>query len=465
MPENKEDGYMAVTFSEGDIEARASFFPPRGRGAPISDEYISTLLAKLNIVQGIQRDAIREAVTACILSKRVIKDVLIARGDPPVNEVSEYFERNPRLVASHLPTEGRAQDHPRNARVDYRGYSPFIIVKRNQVLAKFHPRSVGQDGRNIHGAVVPYKSIKRDGVAAGENTRFDGQFLFAEISGQLVEVNKVMNVRDSLVIRGPVGYATGNIVFPGDVVIHGPVSDGFTIYSGGSVTIKQTFDVTDVITKADLNVAGGIIGRGRAFVKVGGTLKTKFIDNCQVACRKSILVDKEILNSKIFTMNTLEMGDKGIILGSEIYAIHGIKVGGIGRRSGKSSQIHCGVDFTLQQEQEKCNNRLLMLAAKLEKLRELMDALPAGGEGPERRIKMEQLQNRLEEAREKTSRRISGLTNQAAGDESAVIEASGEIVPGTLIEICQIALFVTEPLKRVRIHLNKREGKLVSQSL
>ncbi|MDR0759415.1 MAG: FapA family protein [Treponema sp.] len=465
MPENKEDGYMAVTFPEGDIEARADFFPPRGKGSPISDEYISALLAKLNIVHGIQWEAIREAVTACILNKRVVKDVLIARGDPPVNEVNEYFERNPNLVASYLPPDGQDQDHPRNARVDYREYSPFIIVKHNQALAKFHPRKVGQDGRNIHGAAVPYKSIKIDGVEGGENTRFDGQFLVAEINGQLVEVNKVMNVRDSLVIRGAVGYATGNIVFPGDVIIHGPVSDGFTIYSGGSVTIKQTFDVTDVITKADLNVAGGIIGRGRALVKVGGNLKTRFIDNCRVACRKSIIVDKEILNSKIFTMNTLEMGDKSIILGSEVYAIHGIRAGSIGRKSGKSSQIHCGVDFTLQQEQEKCNTRLRMLTAKLKKLRELMDALPAGGKSPERRIKMEQLKNRLEEEREKTSRRISGLMDTVMSDENAVIEVSGEIAPGTLIEICQIALFVTEPLKRVRIYLDKRQGKLVSKGL
>jgi uncharacterized protein (DUF342 family) len=465
MPETRGDGYMVVTFSEGDIEARADFFPSFGRGAPISDEYISVLLAKLDIVHGIQWNAIREAVTACTLNRRAVKNVLIAHGDPPVNEMSEYFERNPHLVVSNIPPDEHAQTYPRNARVDYREYSPFIIVKQNQVLAKFHPRKVGQDGRNVHGAVVPYKSIKPEGVAAGENTRFDGQFLIAEINGQLVEVNKVMNVRNSLVIRGAVGYATGNIVFPGDVIIHGPVSDGFTIYSGGSVTIKQTFDVTDVITKEDLNVAGGIIGRGQALVKVGGNLKTRFIDNCRVACRKSIIVDKEILNSKIFTMNTLEMGDKSTILRSEVYAIHGIRAGSIGKKFGKPSHIHCGVDFTLQQEQEKCNNQLRMLAAKLEKLRELMDTLPAGGESPERRIKMEQLQRRLEEEREKVSRRISDLMDAVTSDEDAVIEASGEIASGTLIEICQIAFFVTEPLKRVRIYLDKSQGKLVSKGL
>ncbi|MDR3114620.1 MAG: FapA family protein, partial [Treponema sp.] len=364
MPENRDDGHLVVTFSEGDIEARADFIPLFGRGAPISDKYISTLLEKLNIVHGVKWDAIREAVAACNLNKRTVKNVLIAKGEAPVNEVSEYFDRNPHLVVSNIPPNEEVQDGLRNARVDYREYSPFIIVKQNQVLAKFRPRKVGQDGRNIHGEVIPYKIIKPEGIEGGENTRFDGKFLISEINGQLVQVNNVMNVRDSLFIKGAVGYATGNIVFPGDVIIDGPVCDGFKIYSGGSVTIKQTFDVTDASTKTDLTVSGGIIGRGRALVKVGGNLKTKFIDNCRVACRKSIIVDKEIVNSRIFTMNTLEMGEKSTILGSDVYAIHGIKVGSIGKKSGKSSQIHCGVDFTLQQEKEKYNTQLHILAAK-----------------------------------------------------------------------------------------------------
>jgi uncharacterized protein (DUF342 family) len=220
MPENKNDGYIAVSFSEGDIEARADFFPFFGQGSPISDEYIAALLEKLNIVHGVKWDAIREAVTACNLNRRTVKNVLIAQGDAPVNEVSEHFERNPHLSVSNVPPDEPAQGRRRsNARVDYRKYSPFIIVKQNQVLAKFRPRKVGQDGKNVHGAVVPYKVFKPEGVESGENTRFDGQFLVAEINGQLVEANKVMNVRDSLVIRGAVGYATGNIIFPGEYII------------------------------------------------------------------------------------------------------------------------------------------------------------------------------------------------------------------------------------------------------
>jgi uncharacterized protein (DUF342 family) len=464
MPENKNDGRVIITFTDNDIEARADFFPPVGGGEPVTGDYITMVLSKLNIVYGIDRDAIGKATLACNLNRRIIKNVLIARGDAPENEIGEYLERNPHLQASNLPAGGQAPPQG-NARIDYRSYSPFIIVKQNQVLAKLRPAKVGRNGKNVHGLVVPYKAIRKEGVEAGENTLFDGQFLTAKINGQLVENNRTMNVRNSLVIKGPVGYSTGNITFPGDVVIDGPVSDGFKIYSGGSVTIKQTFDVTDVITKTDLNVAGGIIGRGRALVKVGGNLKTRFIENCRVACRNSITVDKEIINSSVFTMASLEMGDKGIILGSDIYAIHGIRAGGIGRKSGKSTHIHCGIDFTLQQEKEKANNQLRMLSAKLAKVRESLAAPLAEGENPERRARMEELLHRLEDEQKNAGQQITGILQKNVSDESAMVEISGDIIPGTLIEICQIALFITEPIRKVRIRLDKIQGKLVCENL
>jgi len=38
-------------------------------------------------------------------------------------------------------------------------------------------------------------------------------------------------------------------------------------------------------------------------------------------------------------------------------------------------------------------------------------------------------------------------------------------MPGTLIEICQAALFVTETLKKVRIKLDWETNKLVTERL
>ena len=452
---NENDGKIVLTFLDDNFEVRGDFFPPLPGGSPINPDYIKTLLATANIQYGAQTEEIDKAYNECVNEGVIVRDVLVARGDRPVNEILEYMQLNPILNPFEAP--GKAGDA-----VDHRNRSPFVIVKKDQALAKQKSRKPGKEGKNVFGEAFGYEVVRPEGVSGGANTRMDGRFLLATINGQMLVSKKVVSVMDSLVIKGPVGYGTGNIIFPGNVEIEGPVSDGFKIYSGGSVTIKQTFDVTDAITKEDLNVAGGIIGRGRALVKVGGALKTKFIENCQVACRKAIYVETEIINSRVFTLETLEMGDKGRIVGGEIFAVNGVRAGGIGKKTGKAARIHCGIDFTLEQEKEKNNGLLRILAAKLSRLKELMED-PQADE--EKKAKMEVLLRRLEDEQRKAQAKITQLLGRLNASEDAIVEVKNEIVPGTLIEICQIALFVTEPLKKVRIRLDRASGKLVTEKL
>jgi uncharacterized protein (DUF342 family) len=452
---NREDGNLRITFLDNDMEVRADFIPPLGKGKPLDMEQVEEILGKLKIVHGIRREAIKKALEECQTHRKLVKDVVIAKGDPPVSEVAEYFEINPHLNQASGPVDDKSQ-------IDYRARSPFIIVKKDQALARLRPRKAGKEGKNVYGAAIPFQVIRPEGVSGGANTRNDGKLILSEINGQLIENHRELSVQDSLVIKGPVGYATGNITFPGDVFIEGPVSDGFKIYSGGSITIKQTFDVTDVVAKGDLLVAGGIIGRGAALVKSGGAVRTRFIENCRLAARKSITVDSGIINSSVFTLENIDLGEKGMILGGEAYAVHGIKAGGIGKKTGKAPRIHCGIDFTAQQEKEKNNNRLRILAAKLAKLREMM---AASGENGEQRAKLEELLQRLETEQQKAAARVSELLGQINTDENAAVEVQGEIVAGSLIEICQVALFVTEPLRKVRIRLDKNTGKVISEAL
>ncbi|MDR0553863.1 MAG: FapA family protein [Treponema sp.] len=460
MAEKKNDGNMVVAFSENDIEVRADFIPPIGTGAIITEQYTTALLERFNIVYGVYQEVLADTVRQCNLERKIIKDVVIARGDAPEEEVPEYFELNS-ILSEPVPYLTEKQDELRQ--IDYRAISPFVIVKEGQILASLHPYKPGKEGKNVHGIAVPFQVIQPvGGVIGGSNTQTGEKFITSRINGQFIQKGSEISVQESLVINGPVGYATGNIIYPGDVIIDGPVSDGFKIVSGGSVTIKQTFDVTNVITKGDLVVTGGIIGRGVALIKVGGDIKTKFIQNSRVACRKNVIVDTEVVNSSIYAMGSLDLGDKGMVLGGDIYAINGVRAGNIGKKAGKSTAIHCGIDFTIQQEKEKCNNQLRILTAKLGKVREIMDQPELDAE---KRVRMDELLHRLEDEQKKIAARITALLGKPNDNEKAVVEVSGEICPGTLIEICQVALFVTEPLRKVRIQLDVPTGKLIHTPL
>jgi uncharacterized protein (DUF342 family) len=454
---DQNDGNLAVTFSEADLAVHADFIPPFSNGQPLTAEAVASILEKINVNYGVRQDAIDKALAECNAEHRQVKDVIIAAGDSPVNEIAEYYQQNPLLVQRN-----RTPDPAGGGRIDYRSRSPFIIVKKDQALAKLKSRKPGREGKNVHGDALPFSVIRPEGVSGGENTRTEGRLILSNINGQLIEDKKVLRVQETLVIKGGVDYATGNIIFPGDVMIEGPVSDGFKICSGGSVLIKQTFDVTECVTKGDLSVAGGIIGRGAGLLKAGGGIKTKFIENCRVAARKAIIVDSGIINSSVFTLEHIDMGDKGLILGGDIYAVHGVRAGSIGKKAAKAARIHCGIDFTVQQEKEKDNNQLRILAAKLAKLKEMLAAPELSAE---QKTKLEELQRRLEAEQAAVSAKVAELLGRVNTDENAVVEVSGEIAPGTLIEICQIALFVDEPLKKIRIKLDRACGKLVTESL
>ena len=247
---SENDGKITLTFLNDDYEVRGDFYPPMSGGDPISVDYIRSLLQKFNITHGINKEEIRNAYRECIEDQRVVRDVLIAQGDLPVTEILEYMQLNP-ILDTNIAQENEAVDH--------RIRSPFVIVKKDQALAKQKSRKPGKDGINIHGEVKEHESVRPEGVSGGEHTRMDGRFLLSNINGQMIVEKKVINVKESLVTKGSVGYGTGNIVFPGNVVIEGPVSDGFKIYSGGSVTIKQTFDVTDVNEPLLRKLLGDII--------------------------------------------------------------------------------------------------------------------------------------------------------------------------------------------------------------
>jgi len=188
-----------------------------------------------------------------------------------------------------------------------------------------------------------------------------------------------------------------------------------------------------------------------------------------------INVDADIVNSSVYTMENIVMGDKGMILGGEIYAVQGIRTGGIGKKAGRATSIHCGVDFTALQEKERKNYALRIINAKLAKVNELLEKETQAAEGnmtpAEKDIKLQKIAKLTESAKtlaaeqQKTQAAITELLGRLNMADGAVIDVLNEVAPGTIIEICQIALFVTEPLKHVRIRLDRAQGKVVSEPL
>ncbi|MDR0569502.1 MAG: FapA family protein [Spirochaetaceae bacterium] len=453
--DNPYSGNVTLSFLHNDLEVRADFIPPTGAGMHLTADIVLGFLARQGVVYGIRENAVQKAVEESAARNKPVKYVLIARGDPPDDEIPEYFEVNKQLFLRQSPPDPKL-------RIDYRASSPFVIVKKGQILAYKHPKVSGKEGKNVKGASIPYKRRVPEGVSGGTNTKTDDKYITAEINGQFLQDKQIVYVDEQLVIKEGVGYKTGNISFPGNVRIEGPVCEGFKIYAEGSVTITQTLDLTEVITRGDLAVAGGIIGHGQAIAKVRGSIKAKFIENCHITCLKTIHVERAIINSAMYTMDTIDLGDKGFIISGDITAVHGVRAAKIGKAAGRGAKLHCGIDFTVQQELEKVNQQFQFISAKLEKIERFAAQAETRAE---KRIKLEELGGRLKEEHYSLKDRISDLVKRINADENAAVEVYGEIATGTLIEICQVALFVSEPLKKTRVRLDKFYNRLVAEPL
>jgi uncharacterized protein (DUF342 family) len=413
----------------------------------LSVDYARELLARLGIVSGILWDELEEAILRCNLDRKPLRGVVVARGYLPVPEVPEHAELEAKF-RRHGPVVDESVQ-----RVDFRELSSVFVVRAGEAIARIVPKKAGSPGSDVRGTAVPYPRESPESIVAGKNVSLREGALVSSVDGRLVITGGKLDVDEVLVIKEGVDYHTGHIAFPGDVVIEGQVHDGFRLQSGGSIVCKSTLDAFSVEVKKDLVCPQGIIGRRRAQVRVGGSLSAKYIQNCHVAVRGDARVAAAIVNCRVLCLGTVDLGDKGVAMGGEITALHGLRCGRLGNQALQRTVVRVGTDFTVQQRLAQANERMRLIAARSRQV----DAAAAARPGPE----VDKARAELAKAAAAARDLVTELLGKLDADDSAVVEAKGEIFPGVIIEICRISIVVDKPLKACKFRLDKTAGRIV----
>jgi uncharacterized protein (DUF342 family) len=445
-PGQKNDAAVEITVASDGMKAEASFYPSLGDGLPVNPEYVAELMARLGIVAGILTENIADATLQCNLDRRLLHGVVIAQGSEPIDEVPEHASLETRFRREGPIIDQKAQQ------VDFKEISSFIVVKAGETIATMVERRAGVIGCDVFGKDRDFRRRSVQSFAPGKNVTLKDGRLGATVDGLLTIINGRLDVDEVLLIRGAVDYHTGHIVFPGDVIIEGSVGDGFKIWSGGSVICKSTLDAFDVNVKNDLICTQGIIGRRRAQIRAGGELRAKFIQNCKAAVRGDIHVSAAIINSRVYTLGKLDLGDKGVLMGGEASAVHGIRCGRLGNQAYQHTTVRAGTDFTVQQKIDQANERLRMLAARARQIDE-MATVQSG-------TRLDQAKNEIEKAMNVVRTMLSGLLESLDADDGAVIEVKSYIFPGVVVEICRVSIVIDERVKGCRFRLDKMAGKI-----
>jgi len=459
----KADGYVEISISPDEMTAVCDFYPPSEgegfagseEGKPIELESVEKIIEAKGIVTGINWDAINSAIFKCNTERIPVNDVVIAKGSPPKDEIPAHLEIEKELLGD---TKNLDMDQ---RRIDYREVSPFVLVKKGDLLARVVPGVPGILGETVAGKSVPYKTAKIKTLKPGKNVTLKDEYALASCDGRFIKTEDSFAVSEVLEVRGDVDYHTGNIDFPGDVVIYGMVKYGFKVKAGGSVYCQQTLDASEVICGGDLTVNHGIIGKNKGVVKVKGSINAKFIENCYVEAGGNINVATSILNSVVHSLKEVILGEKGIIVGGKTFAANGVEAAQIGTSVGPKTEIHCGIDFSVQQKLEWIRDKNIELAMKLKQTDIKIKA-----------SRLEKLKAELSQVREKLMAGIhklnlvsASLVNYLDKNEDAGVTARRNIFPGVYIEICHISYIVTREMHACTFKLDKISGRVVIENV
>jgi uncharacterized protein len=445
------DGRIEITIAADEMSARVHLDPPTGVRSAVDEDSVLRLLHARGVTIGIDRRAVRDAVRRCVVERTIVRDAVVARGVKPVDEVPPGLAIEPGLLEK--PSIDAAGD---SASIDFRALSAFVTVKAGTVLARITPARPGVMGGTVRGRAVAYGRLPDVSPRPGSNTRREGDTVVAACDGLFKTDAGFFRIDEVLVVRGDVDYSVGNIDFPGDVVIHGVIRDGFRVRAGRSLHCSKSIDASEVTTGGDLVTAQGIIGRRQAVIRSGGGITARFIENCVVEAAGSIRVQTGILNSSLHTLGSLEMGDRGIIVGSIVEARDGVKTAQVGSSRSPRAEIHCGTDYTVTRKLDALRDRTIALTVRLRQVEERARRDPAAPAG------LGTLAERIRTTIRRMNEAARDIAPGVDRNEEARVSVRGAVHPGTVIEICHVSYVVPRPLSFVTFRLDRKAGRIIT---
>jgi len=164
-------------------------------------------------------------------------------------------------------------------------------VVAGQLLATKTKAAEGTPGRTVTNRILEAKDGNDIPLNPGKNTELssDGMSVIASINGQVTLLNNKIHVDPIYEVKGDVDIHTGNILFPGTVIVKGNVEDGFSIKAAGDIEIMGSVGKCLIDAEGDVYIKQGIMGKLGGTIKAGGSVWAKFLEQVNVAAGKMSL--------------------------------------------------------------------------------------------------------------------------------------------------------------------------------
>jgi hypothetical protein len=449
IAQTSSDGTVEILLSKDEMLVHATFHPPVGNGSPLLFETVQEAITEARITIGVDWEAVKGCVLTCNEERTEVRDAVVARGRRPTAEVPPWLVLSERLVKKEKPEE------PAGARVDFKQLALFTLVKKGDELATLMPKQAGVMGQTVRGDAVAFGKERVPFPRPGKNTAWEQGKSVAQCSGRFQLTADSFWVDEVLDILGDIDLRVGNIDFPGDVVIRGEIRDGFVVKAGKSILCKGCIGAARVECGGDLVTDQGVVGKEKAVILAGGAVEAKFLESCALDAGGPVRVRTSILSSTVHTKDRVEMGDRGIIIGGIVKAQNGVSAAQIGTERGPRTEIHCGIDFKVEQKLVWIRDRNIALAFKLREIDTKMKT------GEKASAVLSPLRDKVKAAIHQLNESARALVVGLDRNDKADVSVLGFVYPGTYIEICHVSHFITKPRRFVSFRLEKPQGKVI----
>jgi len=357
----RKDAVVEVQVSAEHDAAHVYIEPPEGGGKMLPEDRLLQLIKDHGVIKGLLTDVIHDLATKPAFKRLT----LIAKGKAPKRGIDG-------VIRPLFETMNKPRHNDKAQKVDHKQVDLIRSAKIGEAIAEKIDPTMGEAGFAVSGKVLPAEPGKIAEFQLGANVEIspDGKFLLSKIEGRpVLESNGKIRV-DEVVYLKNIDYSTGNVDFPGSVIVEQSVADGFKLHASGSIILQSSVGVCDISAGKDVILSAGFMGRGEGRIRSDGDVYARFVEQGTIEAKGSIFISEATLHSKLTAGGSIVVkGGRGDINGGELSAgkfIHCNKLGGAGETK---TSLTVGIDPSIRGVIDEIQASMKEKEGTLEKIR------------------------------------------------------------------------------------------------